>query len=479
MAYAGLFGLYDPTRGKTAAGTGEAKEITTVTAGETDLIFVLNPDNTEIKWTGSNSAGLTPTGYFFELTGEAIVDPLANQLKHFALLIDMHGVAAMNATLTDKLKNHGFFEVDQFPQSTFTMTSVRPADAEGSSSDQYLVEGNFQLRDVTKSISFPAKISIFESGFNLTSEFSINRKDFGVVYSNSTEDALIRDDVLINIDLRTERTATAMPNLAENMAPNLAEEVQTDPVDLDNLLPVYTETIPSSLVEFEMVLVPGDDALSIKPFYIGKHEVSWDEFLHWALCQDVNDRQKTELVSMELRPSQPHDVNALYRGWGRDGQPAVGVSFKTAELYCQWLSEQTGKRYRLPTHEEWKYAFEQGIGPLDRTLTAEEADQIAWFEDNTFDDDTFDNRAMPIGTKSPDKLGLHDMLGNAAEWVTDSNGENVVVGGNFVTSLEDLVGDFREVEDQNVWNKNYPQSPKSKWWYQDADYVGFRLVREL
>ena len=67
------------------------------------------------------------------------------------------------------------------------------------------------------------------------------------------------------------------------------------------------------------------------------------------------------------------------------------------------------------------------------------------------------------------------MLGNASEWVSD---QLVVRGGNFLTNAEDLAGTHAEAEDQNIWNANYPQLPKSIWWYKDANYVGFRVVCE-
>ena len=104
-----------------------------------------------------------------------------------------------------------------------------------------------------------------------------------------------------------------------------------------------------------------------------------------------------------------------------------------------------------------------------------EKEEIAWFEPNTLDDEGFDNRAMQVGTRQANKLGIHDMLGNASEWVSD---EPVVRGGNFLTMTEELSGTAVETEDQNIWNATYPNLPKSVWWYKDAGYVGFRVVCE-
>ena len=175
--------------------------------------------------------------------------------------------------------------------------------------------------------------------------------------------------------------------------------------------------------------------------------------------------------STSLRPSAPHDLEAIYRGWGRKEQPVVGVSQKSAKLFCQWLSKQTGKHYRLPTSAEWQHALQSG-GDEEN---ADDTDHY-WHEGNTFDDESFSNKAMPVGKSKPNELGIFDMLGNVAEWVSD---QNHVVGGNFLTPQSELSGDHVEKEDQNIWNANYPQMPKSIWWYKDADYVGFRVVCEV
>ena len=375
----------------------------------------------------------------------------------------------MSDSLTKKLKHRGFFEVDTFPESKFVSTAIKHvARPDDPAETNCVIEGNFQLRDVTRSIAIPVSMSGDGSALFLTSEFKINRKDYGVVYADTVGDKLIRDSVLIELSIDSTSGGQKTPM-------DVAVKVANQPFEK------YTETIQSTLVEFDMVPVPGDESNEVKPFFIGKTEVTWNEFDYWALCKNMPEKDSIGQISKQLRPSSPHDVEKIYRGWGRDGQPVVGVSRRSAELYCKWLSSQTGRTYRLPTASEWNRAFQLGGGDLNAVSDPEELLEVAWFDENgvATDEEGFDQeRAMQVGKLKPNKLGIHDMLGNVAEWVIETGDARVVRGGHFKMSAEELVGAYREVENQNTWNKDYPQDPKSKWWYVNADYVGFRVVCE-
>ena len=166
------------------------------------------------------------------------------------------------------------------------------------------------------------------------------------------------------------------------------------------------------------------------------------------------------------RPSQPY--GAPDYGWGHAGYPAISIAHPAAEAFAQWLSGKTGKKYRLPTEAEWMHAAALAVGK--EPLAAARRDAIAWHRGNA------SAKTHPVAAKSPDALGLFDLFGNAAEWVSTSNGASVTRGGSFRDPAESVGPAARAVQDDS-WNERDPQLPKSRWWLSDGPFVGFRLVR--
>ena len=104
------------------------------------------------------------------------------------------------------------------------------------------------------------------------------------------------------------------------------------------------------------------------------------------------------------------------RGWERASTPAVNVSWQDAVAYADWLTTQTGRRYRLPSESEWEYAARSG------TSTAYSwGDAIGDGRANCNGcDSRWDNiRAAPVGSFLANPWGLQDMHGNVWEWVQD------------------------------------------------------------
>jgi formylglycine-generating enzyme required for sulfatase activity len=231
----------------------------------------------------------------------------------------------------------------------------------------------------------------------------------------------------------------------------------------------YRESVPGTLVSFDMVPVPGGTVtvdgtpVTVAPFHIGRTEVTWDLYDVFALGLDVPKTGKSDAAA---RPSQPY--GAPDQGWGHAGHPAISIASTAAQAFCEWLSAKTGKTYRLATEAEWMHAAR--LAARAETLSPAQRDELAWHRENA------SKRTHPVGTKTPDALGLADLFGNAAEWVTTSDGKFVTRGGSFRDPAP-AVGPSARAEQDDSWNERDPQLPKSSWWLSDGPFVGFRLVQ--
>jgi formylglycine-generating enzyme required for sulfatase activity len=230
----------------------------------------------------------------------------------------------------------------------------------------------------------------------------------------------------------------------------------------------YRESIPGTLVSFEMIPVPAGSVslngktVQVEPFYIGKTEVTWD--LYDVFAFGLDKPKSGSGADAIARPSQPY--SAPDYGWGHAGYPVISVTRQAAQTFTEWLSAKTGKKYRLPSEAEWLRAAE--LAAPKQTVKPETGDVLGWHRGNA------GGRTHAVASKKPDALGLFDLFGNAAEWVTSTDDGLVTRGGSF----RDAFGVDARALQNDSWNERDPQLPKSRWWLSDGPFVGFRLARE-
>jgi formylglycine-generating enzyme required for sulfatase activity len=95
------------------------------------------------------------------------------------------------------------------------------------------------------------------------------------------------------------------------------------------------------------------------------------------------------------------------RGWGRGARPVIMVSWTDAPSYARWLSQKTGKTYRLPTEAEWEYAARGGTS------------MAYWWGERFESGRAPTGKTAETGAGEANGFGLHDVTGNVAEWVED------------------------------------------------------------
>lgn len=185
----------------TASNTASANTATAPVATKGEAIPI-KPETSKVEFTGSKVTGKHDGG-FKNFSGT--IDLVNNKPEESRVMLDiqMNSVFSDADGLTKHLQTADFFDVEKFPKSTFTSTKITPDTAKGA--DMYNIEGDLEMRGQKKSISFPAKITVNPSEVAVDSEFSINRKDFGIAYAGKADD-LIRDEVVLKLNVRAPRS---------------------------------------------------------------------------------------------------------------------------------------------------------------------------------------------------------------------------------------------------------------------------------
>ena len=190
-------------------------------------------------------------------------------------------------------------------------------------------------------------------------------------------------------------------------------------------------------------------SVTVSSYYIGKYEV-------------------TQAQWREIMGSNPSDD--MENIW-----PVDSVSWNDIQVFIEKLNAKTGKNYRLPTEAEWEFAARGGKQSKGYQYAgSNRLDSVAWDFDNS------GGQTHPVGSKSPNELGIYDMSGNVWEWCSDwygsyssssqtnpkgpqSGSDRVLRGG----SLCNLARDCR------VSDRDYGYPSYSNY------YIGFRLVLSL
>lgn len=283
----------------------------------------------------------------------------------------------------------------------------------------------------------------------------------------------------------------------------------------------YSEQITSTDAAIEMVPIPGgtfmigspesekgrnadegpQHRVEIAPFWMGKYEITWDQYEIWGENIDIARRQifgmpatdNDKIADAVTRPTPPYTDMSF--GMGKQKNPAICMTQHAARKYCEWLSAKTGHYYRLPTEAEWEYACRAGTTTSysfgDDTS---KIDEYAWYSENS--EETYHD----VGLKKPNSWGLYDMHGNVAEWTLDQYEADayskrtagtrdplavpsklfprVVRGGGWDDDATMLRSAVREGSSED-WKEQDPQVPQSIWYHTDALGVGLRIVRPL
>ncbi len=234
----------------------------------------------------------------------------------------------------------------------------------------------------------------------------------------------------------------------------------------DNMVPLAAGcfNMGSSLDEKSRNSDEAQHEVCLPVFAIGRYEITFAQYDYFVQA------------SGRARPQAS--------GWGRGKRPVINVTWDDAAAFAEWLSAQSGRRYRLPTEAEWEYAARAGTtwpfytGPCINTRQA-----------NYNGDHDYANcgaktgvnrkKTLAVGTLSANPWGLFDMHGNVWEW-TCSRYDKPYDGAETRCVAGTAAG--RRVLRGGSWSSN-PKIVRSANRYKNKttyryNHVGFRLVRD-
>jgi polyisoprenoid-binding protein YceI len=191
-------------RARTTAPAAPTAPTTAPAAASERLTF--GPPQSTVGFTGAKVTG-THTGTFNAFTGTLTLDPTNLTASRVEVVIETSSVQADDPRLTNHLKSPDFFDIAAHPRATFTSTELRAGGANGAT---HTVTGNLNLHGVTRAVTFPATVAVTPAEVSVRAEFTINRRDFGIVYAGMP-DNLIRDDVALRLEVHAARGAGPAP----------------------------------------------------------------------------------------------------------------------------------------------------------------------------------------------------------------------------------------------------------------------------
>ena len=145
----------------------------------------------------------------------------------------------------------------------------------------------------------------------------------------------------------------------------------------------------------------------------------WDEAPRREVKVDAFRMSATEITNAQYEAFDPTHKRGEQGFSTGDNEAVTMVSWEDAMAYCRWLSEQTGKHYRLPTEEEWEYACRAGTTTAYNT--GDTFPESQWkVQRNTRDKELV---SLQVAQFEPNAWGLYDMHGNVEEWCHDNYGD--------------------------------------------------------
>ena len=229
------------------------------------------------------------------------------------------------------------------------------------------------------------------------------------------------------------------------------------------------------LDEYLAKLAPQHSARVGQPFVISACEVTIAQFGQFVQATGYRTTAQSTDLACTVPYFLPDPVNVSRRHVAWDGshrsdtdpnEPVVFITPADALAFCDWLSTQEQAVYRLPTEDEWEFAYRAGMflryGFVDR---AEDAAKFAWADEGlSAPPENRRTHPHPVGQKQANPFGLLDLAGNVAEFCDTGTAEGICSRG----------GVFKNPAIIDIYSRRDGAGIATP-----TPYHGFRVVREF
>ena len=292
--------------------------------------------------------------------------------------------------------------------------------------------------------------------------------------------------------------------LARRQTEAAAVPLPRDPLRSGGLAP---EMVSMPRGRFQYVPITGRSNLDVgreprwvsidRSLAIAKYEVTRAEFARFA----ERGRYRTEAERSQEDSVCDFRVNRRLRTWRQpgfsqtDAHPVVCVTIRDAMAYAEWLSQETGHTYRLPSAAEWQYAARAGSEEAMRHIQSDDRNNCGRGNLREYPDRVDRNppgcvdgveRTAEVGRFPPNAVGLHDMIGNVGEFVLTCL-NRIPNTDNYIERSDVAPDDPRTCDRTLAYGGTFGDYAWAWYGFSRAatsypfaeQYVGFRVLREL